>query len=300
MDPEQIQANIGIFDSGVGGLSVWRELRQCLPGCSSLYLADNAHCPYGQRPQQQIRDFSLAIAQFLVRKGADLVVVACNTASAAALTSLRAALDLPVVGMEPAVKPAAGRTKTGHIGVLATEGTVNGQLFQETSARYAAGATVHVRVGQGLVEIVETGQTYSPQTRELLRQYLDPMLEAGTDQIVLGCTHYSFLVPVIRDIIPEGVSVIDPADAVARQAQRVLLEAASTLSPQSGAENLFFATGGRDELAVLVEKELGHRPRIRAMSWDRGQLVDYQNPSSGKIRTVPGSAGETGERGTTQ
>jgi glutamate racemase len=213
---------IGLFDSGVGGLSVWREVARCLPHEATIYFADSAHCPYGPRPAAEIQALSAAITRFLQGQGCKLIVVACNTASAAALQALRAEFDLPIVGMEPALKPAAEATQTGHIGVLATEGTLNGYLFKNTAQRHANGVEVHIQVGHGLVEQIEAGRLNTPETESLLRQYLEPMLAANVDQIALGCTHYPLLLPLIQQIIAGRAQVIDPARAVARQVERVL------------------------------------------------------------------------------
>ena len=213
---------IGFFDSGVGGLSIWREVVRSLPHETTIYFADRAHYPYGPRPAAEITARAMAIVRFLLAKDCKLIVVACNTASAAALKTLRAEFDVPFVGIEPAVKPAAGLTQTGHVGLLATLGTVQGDLFKNTARRYANGVQVHVQIGEGLVEQVETGQFDSPETERLLRQYLEPMLAANVDQIVLGCTHYPLLMPLIQRIVDGRARVIDPAQAVARQVQRIL------------------------------------------------------------------------------
>lgn len=265
-------ATIGLFDSGVGGLSVWREVVRRMPHQATLYLADSVHCPYGPRPPEEIRRFSLGIARFLIECGAGLVVVACNTASAVALEALRAEFDVPIVGMEPAVKPAAERTQAGHIGVLATEGTVNGDLFRNTSARYAHNATVHVQVGDGLVERVEAGQADTPETESLLRTYLQPMLDAGVDQIALGCTHYPFLLPVIRRIAPPGMSIIDPAAAVARQVERVLMLQGIQSDETCVAGHRFFTSGRPQVLAAMVRALTGRDPWLRKVRWENGTL----------------------------
>jgi glutamate racemase len=270
---------IGLFDSGVGGLSVWREVIRRLPQQATIYLGDNLHCPYGLRPAEEVRRFSLGISRFLVEQGAALIVVACNTASAAGLASLRAELDVPVVGMEPAVKPAAERTRSGHIGVLATRGTVNGDLFRNTAAHYARGVTVHVQVGDGLVEQVETGQVDSPETVALLSTYLEPMLASGVDQIALGCTHYAFLTPVMRRIVPESISIIDPAAAVARRVEQVLTN--RQMSKPQGMQSLsanrpagearFFTSGSPTTLAAMVRTLTGRVPHVESVRWDASE-----------------------------
>jgi glutamate racemase len=239
-----------------------------------VYLADGAHCPYGSRPAEEIQRYSLGIAHFLVECGASLIVVACNTASAAALEILRAEFDVPVVGMEPALKPAAQQTQTGHIGVLATRGTLNGNLFRNTMGRHANGVTVHVKIGEGLVELVEAGQTYTPETTALLRTYLQPMLDAGVDQIALGCTHYSFLMPVIRRLVPDGVSVIDPAAAVARRVEQVLMSESIEPDEKSVsmcsfvAPSCFFTTGRPATLAAGIRALTGSESKVESVTWN--------------------------------
>jgi len=265
---------IGLFDSGVGGLSVWREVVRRLPHAATLYVADSAHCPYGPRPPEQIRRFSQGITRFLIERGARLIVVACNTASAAALEALRGEFDVPIVGMEPAVKPAAGQTRTGHVGVLATAGTVNGDLFRNTSARHAAGVMVHVQVGEGLVERVEAGQADTPETEAALRKYLQPMLDAGVDQIALGCTHYPFLLPAIRRIVPAGVAVIDPAAAVARQVEQVMVRAGIEAAEACVANHRFFTSGSPEVLADMVRAMTGRETEVERVIWEDGELIE--------------------------
>jgi len=265
---------IGLFDSGIGGLGVWHEVVRRLPHHPTLYLADSWHCPYGPRPAEEIRRFSLGIARFLIERGAGMIVVACNTASAAGLASLRAVLDVPVVGMEPAVKPAAQQTRTGHVGVLATAGTLSGDLFRNTAARHADGVEVHVQVGEGLVERVEAGQANTPETVSLLRTYLQPMLDVGVDQIVLGCTHYSFLTPAIRHIVPESVSVVDPAGAVARRVEQVLAvkeiepDYADVFGHWPAATSHFFTSGQPEMLASAIRDLAGLDPNVEGITWD--------------------------------
>jgi glutamate racemase len=214
---------IGVFDSGVGGLSVWREIVRRLPHEDTCYLADQAHVPYGSRQLTEVREFSESVVRFLLERGADVIVVACNTASAAALHYLRRTFpDVLFVGMEPAVKPAAEQTRNGVVGVIATQATFQGELFGSLVERYAGDVQVLTRVCPGLVEAVEAGALDTPGTEALLRQCLTPLIEAGVDQLVLGCTHYPFLRSAIRRLLGAGVTVIDPAPAVARQTRRVL------------------------------------------------------------------------------
>ena len=208
---------IGVFDSGLGGLSVWREVVKLLPNHSIIYVSDNAYCPYGPRPVEVLIKRTQEISRFLIEQGCALIVVACNTATAAAIDHLRSAFPLPFVGMEPAVKPAALHSKTGVVGILATRGTFQGRLYQETSHRFAAHIRVIEQIGDGLVELVEQGLAHSPEALQLLHTYIDPMIEAGADHLVLGCTHYPFLIPVIEQISQGRMTIIDPAPAVAQQ-----------------------------------------------------------------------------------
>ena len=218
-------ATIGIFDSGSGGLSVYKELIKVLPQERYIYFSDNAHCPYGEKTAEYIQDRARAITDILLGMGADIIVVACNTATAAAIATLRAEYpSVPFIGMEPAVKPAALGTKTGVIGVLATAGTLKGSKYLTTRGLYEDDVQIVEHVGQGFVELVENGILDGPEAENIVRASLEPLLQAGADIIVLGCTHYPFLRPVIERIAGPGVQVIDPAPAVARQTVRVLAE----------------------------------------------------------------------------
>jgi len=221
---EQMQPRpIGVFDSGVGGLSILRELRRQLPQENLLYVADQAHVPYGQRPLAQVRQFSEAISRFLLAQNAKLIVVACNTASAAALTELRQTFpDVPFVGMEPAVKPAARQTRSGRVGVLATATTFASERYADLMARFAGDVIVLEDPCRGLVDLIESGQIDSPQTEQLLAEVVTPMLVAGVDTLVLGCTHYPFVIPLLERLSGPTVSIIDPAPAIARQTERLL------------------------------------------------------------------------------
>ena len=218
-------ATIGIFDSGSGGLSVYRELVKVLPRERFVYYSDNAHCPYGEKTAEYIQARARFITRFLLEKGADIIVVACNTATAAAIATLREEYpSVPFVGMEPAVKPAALGTRTGVIGVLATAGTLKGSKYLNTRGLYESNVKIAEHVGQGFVELVERGILDGPEAESTVKASLGPLLDAGADRIVLGCTHYPFLRPVIERLCGPGVQVIDPAPAVARQTLHVLEE----------------------------------------------------------------------------
>lgn len=224
---------IGVFDSGSGGLSVLREIVRLLPDQKYVYLADNAHCPYGEKTPEYIADRCRWITNTLMDKGADIIVVACNTATAAAINTIRKEFDIKFIGMEPAVKPAALGTRTGVIGVLATAGTLKGSKYLASKGSYEDGCRIVEHVGEGFVELVERGVLSGPEAEYTVRRSLYPLLEAGADTIVLGCTHYPFLLPVLQQEarafkskaeMPGEVRFIDPAPAVARHLVYVMVQ----------------------------------------------------------------------------
>ncbi|HDR9089862.1 TPA: glutamate racemase [Burkholderia vietnamiensis] len=217
-------APIGIFDSGLGGLSVLRAVRAQLPGESFVYVADSRHAPYGPRDEAFITERTLAICEWLARDGAKALVVACNTATARAIAAVRERLSIPLVGVEPGIKPAAAVSATGVAGVLATQSTLNSPRFQALLDRYGAGRRFICQPGHGLVEAIERGDTNSPALRALLERYLQPMIDAGADTLVLGCTHYPFFTAAIRDLVGDRLTIVDTNDAIARQLARVLDE----------------------------------------------------------------------------
>lgn len=238
-------APIGVFDSGVGGLSVLREIHARLPNESLLYIADSAHVPYGNKPPEFIIARSRALGRFLLDQGAKALVIACNTATAAAAASLRTKWpEIPIVGMEPAVKPAVAATRSGHIGVLATVGTLHSARFAALLDDFARHVRVVVQPAPGLPEAVEAGALDTPETRALVARHLQPLIKAGVDTIVLGCTHYPFLKPIIAEIAGPHVALIDTGAAVARQLERRLTEC-SRLAPPSPtpAPSRFWTTG---------------------------------------------------------
>lgn len=248
---------IGVFDSGVGGLSVLREIRAYLPHENLRYFADQAHVPYGSRPMAEVRAFSEEITRFLLQQGAKLIVVACNTASAAALHFLRETFPkIPFVGMEPAVKPAAERTRSGAVGVLATPATFQGALYASVVERFAQGVRLFQDTCPGLVEQIERGELDSPKTRAILERALNPMLEEGIDTVVLGCTHYPFVIPLIEDIAGGRVRVIDPAPAIARQVGRLLAAYGIEASPSAAGRVDYFTSGDAEAFSALAAKLL--------------------------------------------
>lgn len=214
---------VGFFDSGIGGISIVREFRKLRPDVDILYVADWDYCPYGDKTGDVILERAHHITRRLLANGARLIVVACNTATAVAIDSLRATFpDVPFVGMEPAVKPAALRSATGVVGILATPGTFQGRLFKETSARFAHNTRIETAVGRGFVELVESGDFDSDHARAVVAESLAPLLEKGADHIVLGCTHYPFLKPIIAAVAGLNVTLVDPSEAVARRAAALL------------------------------------------------------------------------------
>lgn len=227
------RAPIGVYDSGLGGLSVWRELRRALPGESLLFLGDGKNCPYGDRPREEICELADRAVGVLVERGCKLIVVACNTATAAAIDFLREKYaGLPIVGMEPAVKPACLHTKSGVVGVLATERSLDGDLFRRTAARYGRDVEVVALPGRGFVELVENDLEESPEAEACVRPPVEEMLRRGADQIVLGCTHYPFLRRTIERIAGgRRVEIVDPAPAVARRVVQLLDQGALHAGP---------------------------------------------------------------------
>lgn len=221
---------IGIFDSGIGGLSVFREIRKILPDQRYIYYSDNAHCPYGEKSREYIIGRARFITDFLVSEGAEVIVVACNTATAAAISTLRKEYqDIPFIGMEPAIKPAAKLTETGVVGVLATAGTLKADKYLDTREKWAEGIKVVEHIGQGFVELVESGVTTGPDAEQIVKDSLKPLLDEGADTIVLGCTHYPFLsetiMKVSSELYPERkTTIIDPSPAVARHLHEVMEE----------------------------------------------------------------------------
>lgn len=243
---------VGFLDSGIGGLTVWREAVRLLPSLSTHYLADNFHCPYGSRPAADVRDIVVEAVDGLLAAGCTAVVLACNTATAAAVATVRRLHpDIPVIGMEPAVKPAAAETRTGVVGVLATGGTLNGRLFHDTSARFAGNVRLVVEDAGDLVPFIERGDTGSGELLVALERHLKPMLDAGADRIVLGCTHFPFLASAIRAMAGPSVVLVDPAPAVARQLARRIGPVPSG-SPVVAPRRTFASTGAPIDFAASL------------------------------------------------
>ncbi len=265
---------IGVFDSGVGGLSVWREIVRELPRECTVYFADQAHMPYGPRSEQELRRFCDAIARWLVSEGCKAVVVACNTASAAALKHLRDRYpDLPTIGMEPAVKPAATLTRSKVVGIMATPATFQGRLFKATAGRHARDIKLINQICDGLADQVETGELDGPEADALLRRFLQPMLAAGADTVVLACTHYPFVIDAIRRIVGPDVNVIDPAPAIARHVQRVLAERGLLTSRTEAGSHRFVTSGDPARMSALVRRLVGVETRAEVVMLARERVV---------------------------
>ncbi len=265
-NPASPSSPLGFFDSGVGGLSVQRVVQRELPHEDLIYFADQKYCPYGPRPAEEIRALSQRVVEFLLAQNCKAIVVACNTASAAALEHLRETWPrLPFIGMEPAVKPAARDSHTRTIGVLATRGTFQGQLFQRTRERHASEVEVLTVYPPDWVDRVERGEIDSPETEASVRQVLQPLLEAHADELALGCTHYPFLTPLIQKIAGDRVNVIDPSEAVARQTLRVL-RARGWLNAQTReGTRIYYTSGDVAAFARVVEKLLGDTGEARVL-----------------------------------
>lgn len=256
---------IGVFDSGVGGISVLKHIHALLPHEDMLYVADSANAPYGNKTPEFIRERAFALSAFLIGQGAKALVVACNTATAAAISAMRERYSIPIIGMEPAVKPAAAATKTGVIGVLATVGTLKSAQFAALLDNYGQNVKVVTEGCPGLVECIERGELEAAETKKLLRGYLEPLLKAGADTIVLGCTHYPFVKPLIQEIAGTEATLIDTGMAVARQLQVRLIDKALqkgsdeegkiafwTNSPASGAGDVMMRLWGAQASIALL------------------------------------------------
>ncbi|MFC6098189.1 glutamate racemase [Flavobacterium qiangtangense] len=242
---------IGLFDSGIGGTSIWKEIHNLLPNENTIYLADSKNAPYGQKSKEEIIALSIKNTEFLLNKNAKMIVVACNTATTNAIKELREKFDVPFIGIEPAIKPAANNSKTQTIGILATKGTLNSELFNKNVERFQE-TTIIEQVGFNLVKLIENGEMYSEEMTLLLKQYLQPMIDANIDYLVLGCSHYPFLIPQIKKILPENVKIIDSGEAVAKQTQKILKEKIG-FNTGSKKTNLFYTNSNPKVLENILD-----------------------------------------------
>ena len=247
-------APIGVFDSGLGGLSIWKDIQKLLPKEDYYYLADSLYAPYGDKSPDEILRLCIKNTEYLLDLDCKLIVVACNTATTNAINYLRENYAVPFIGIEPAIKPAALNTKTGKVGVLATKGTLGSSLFHHTASNHAAGITIIDQIGTGLVPLIEAGEAASDKTRILLLKYLRPMLDAGVDQIVLGCTHYPFLMPLLKELLPDDISILDCGMAVARQTNRVLEQNALLNTSSQDGSSSFYTNGSTDILKKMLNQ----------------------------------------------
>ncbi len=244
---------IGIFDSGVGGTSIWRELHELLPYEHTIYLADSKNAPYGYRSPDEIVSLSIKNCELLLQKGCKLIVVACNTATTNAVSVLRAKFEVPIIGIEPAVKPAALSTSTQSIGILATKGTLSSLLFEKTSSEHAKHINTIEVVGEGLVPLIEAGKINSAEMRNLLKKYTAPMIEADIDYLVLGCSHYPYLIPTLKEILPQHVTILDSGKAVAKHTYNVLNSLELLRKEQSEPSLQFFTNTTPETLAFILQ-----------------------------------------------
>lgn len=242
---------IGIFDSGIGGTSIWKEIHSLMPNENTIYLSDSKNAPYGQRPKEEIISLSCKNTEMLLDLGCKLIVVACNTATTNAIKELRAKYNVPFIGIEPAIKPAANQSKTQTIGILATKGTINSELFSKAVASHS-NVKIIEQIGHGLVQLVEQGKIDSPEMTSLLEEYLKPMIAANIDYLVLGCTHYPYLIPQIKKIIPDHIKIIDSGEAVAKQTQNILIKNNLLNSSDETKKQIFYANSDSTVLKDIL------------------------------------------------
>ena len=244
---------IGIFDSGIGGTSIFKEINALLPHENTIYLADSKNAPYGNKSKDEIIALSIKNTELLLEKNCKIIVVACNTATTNAISHLRETYNIPFIGIEPAIKPAALSTQSKAIGILATKGTLSSALFHKTTDLYSNGIKIIEQVGKGIVELIEAGETNSDEMKSLLHIYLKPMLKADIDYLVLGCTHYPYLIPLLLEILPKHVKIIDSGLAVAKQTQAVLRQHEFLNITTQNTENIFYSNGNVTVLKTILD-----------------------------------------------
>tara|TARA_B100000282_G_scaffold143332_1_gene103010 strand:- start:819 stop:1592 length:774 start_codon:yes stop_codon:yes gene_type:complete len=247
--------SIGFFDSGIGGITIWESVNRLLPNENTIYLADSKNSPYGKKPNDELTNISKENVEFLINKKCKLIVVACNTATTNSINFLRKSYNLPFIGIEPAIKPAALNTKTGKIGVLATKGTLGSSLFEKTSNIHGHNIEIIEQHGLGLVELIEKGIYSGSKIDSLLKEYLNPMLENNIDKLVLGCTHYPLIKESIKKIINESINIIECSEAVALQTERVLIKSNLINSGTEKSKKLFYTNGDKNVLNSLLNNK---------------------------------------------
>jgi glutamate racemase len=244
---------IGVFDSGIGGTSIWKEIHRLLPNEQTIYLADSKNAPYGQKSKEEIIGLSIKNTELLLEMNCKLIVVACNTATTNAIKELRAKYTIPFIGIEPAIKPAANNSKTQTIGILATQGTLISELFNKTAQQFQ-NIEIIDQIGHGLVPLIENGNMYSKEMTTLLHDYLTPMIEANIDYLVLGCSHYPYLIPQIKEILPDHIQIIDSGEAVAKQTKALLQEKIG-LTTAVNSEPVFYTNSNPTVLREILENK---------------------------------------------
>lgn len=245
---------IGVFDSGIGGISIWKEINQLLPHESTIYLADSKNAPYGQKSKQDIIALCVKNTELLINEGCKLIVVACNTATTNAITYLRANYSIPFIGIEPAIKPAALNSQTKSIGVLATKGTLSSDLFHNTSELYTENIAITEQIGKGLVELIESGKIDSEEMKHLLQGYLQPMVANNIDYLVLGCTHYPFLTNQLKQLLPKHISIIDSGKAVATQVKTVLEKNNLNANISNTSKHIFYTNTDNSVISKFLDQ----------------------------------------------
>lgn len=245
---------IGLFDSGIGGTSIWKEINKFLPLEDTIYLADSKNAPYGLKSKEEIIALSKKNTEFLLNKNCKIIVVACNTATTNAIKELRETYDVPFIGIEPAIKPAANNSQTHKIGILATKGTLNSELFHNTASSFTNVEIVE-QIGHGLVQLIEKGDLDTPEMFELLKSYLRPMIEQNIDYLVLGCSHYPYLIPQIKKIIPSKIKIIDSGEAVAKQTKKILYNNFLLRAENNNVSNIFYTNINSNVLKSILKKE---------------------------------------------
>jgi glutamate racemase len=245
---------IGLFDSGIGGTSIWKEIHQLLPNENTIYLADSKNAPYGQKTKEEIIHLSCKNTEFLLEQNCKLIVVACNTATTNAIKELRTKYKVPFIGIEPAIKPAALHSKTQKIGILATKGTLNSELFYKNVEQFQD-IQILEQIGYGLVELIENGQINSKEMNELLQKYLSPMVQSNIDYLVLGCSHYPYLIPQIKKLLPQNITIIDSGEAVAKQTKKILQETVGFRENSSPSNSIFYTNTNPIVLSEILENK---------------------------------------------
>lgn len=245
---------IGLFDSGIGGTSIWAAIHELLPNEDTIYLADSKNAPYGQKSKEEIIHLSCKNTEFLLEQNCKIIVVACNTATTNAIKELRAKYQVPFIGIEPAIKPAALNSQKNVIGILATQGTLNSELFHQTAQQFQNTKIIE-QIGHGLVPLIENGDINSPQMNQLLRDYLEPMIEANIDYLVLGCSHYPYLIPQIKKILPNHIKIIDSGEAVARQTKKILVEHVGISEDTKKGKAIFYTNANPKVLSDILKQQ---------------------------------------------